>query len=47
MKEDGLRKYGWDDNLLILHLVVKRFNSSSIVVHDILKTMSEDTILAK
>lgn len=40
-------KYGWDENLLVLHLVVDRFNMCSTVFQDILKVLSEDTILAK
>lgn len=40
-------KYEWNDELLVLHLLVHRFNSCSIVIDDILKTLSEDSILAK
>lgn len=40
-------KYGWDNRCLILHSVVDRYNDCSYVWQDILKTLYEDSILAK
>lgn len=40
-------KYGWNDKCLLLHLVAERFSCCSIVWQDILKTLSEDSLIAK